>query len=124
MQLSGHIAVVDDDPSMRVALARSLAAGKRNCRTYPSALAFLAELPLATPDCLIVDVNIPGMTGLQLQRELLNRGIRIPTIVITAVDNNSIAERAAALGAVDCLTKPFTGDTLMAAVDAATKPQG
>ena len=82
-QLSGHVAIVDDDASMRVALARLLAVHKIDCRTYPSARAFLASLPSAMPICLILDVDMPEMTGLDLQRELLRLSVQIPTIVIT-----------------------------------------
>ena len=81
-QLSGHVVVVDDDASLRQALARLLAMHKIDCRTYPSARAFLTALPSAMPDCLIVDVNMPEITGLDLQRELLKLGVHIPTIVI------------------------------------------
>ena len=69
------------------------------------------------PDCLIVDVNMPEMTGIELQRELLDRGIRIPTIVITASNDKSIAARAASLGAAAFFLKPVPRDALMAAIN-------
>lgn len=93
-QLLGHVAVVDDDTSTRVALARALAVNKIECRTYSSAQAFLVRLPFAIPLCLIVDVNLPEMTGLDLQRELARLGIHIPTIVITAAEDESVAKSA------------------------------
>jgi FixJ family two-component response regulator len=117
-QLSGHVAIVDDDLSVRTALARLLAVHKIDCRTYPSARAFLAALPSAMPVCLILDVNMPEMTGLDLQRELLRLGVHIPTIVITAVADESIAASAKSLGAVDFLSKPIAGERLMAAINA------
>jgi FixJ family two-component response regulator len=97
MQLSGHVAVVDDDAPTRVALARLLSVHRIDCRTYPSALTFLAALPSALPVCLIVEVNMREMTALELQRELLKRGVHIPTIVITAVENESVVVEAKSL---------------------------
>jgi FixJ family two-component response regulator len=122
-QLSGHVAIVDDDPSLRTALARLLAAHKIDCLTYTSARAFLEALPSARPVCLILDVNMPEMTGIDLQRELLRLGLHIPTIVITAVADESVAASARSLGAVDFLSKPIAGERLMAAINASgTKP--
>jgi hypothetical protein len=73
------------------------------------------------PDCLIVDVNMPDMTGIELQCELLNCDVRIPTIVITASDDKSIAASAASLGAVAFFFKPVPRDALMAAINSAKK---
>ena len=121
MQRSGCVAIVDDDASIREALARLLRVHGINSRNYPSARAFLEALPFHMPDCLIVDVNMPEMTGIELQRELLNRGIRIPTIVITASNDKSIAASAASLGAAAFLLKPVPRDALMAAINSAKK---
>jgi FixJ family two-component response regulator len=121
MQRSQCVAIVDDDASMRAALARLLRVHGINSRSYPSARAFLSALLSATPNCLIVDVNMPDMTGLELQRELLKFGVHIPTIVITAMDDESIASRAASLGAAALLRKPVARDALMAAVNSAVK---
>ena len=106
MQRSGYVAIVDDDASMREALARLLRVHGINSRNYPSAGAFLEALPSHMPDCLIVDVNMPDMTGIELQCELLNCDVRIPTIVISASDDKSIAASAASLGAVAFFLKP------------------
>jgi hypothetical protein len=73
-QFSGHIAIVDDDAPLREALARLLRIQGINSRSYPSARVFLEGLASGMPDCLIVDVNMPEMTGIELQCELLNRG--------------------------------------------------
>lgn len=116
MRRSGHVAIVDDDASTREALARLLRVHGIDSRGYPSARAFLAALPSAMPYCLIVDVNMPGMTGLDLQRELLKLGVHIPTIVITAVDDESVAE-AASLGAAAFLAKPLDHDLLIGAIN-------
>ena len=121
MQRSGYVAIVDDDASLREALARLLRVQGINSRNYPLARAFLEALPSHTPDCLIVDVKMPDMTGIELQGELLNNGVRIPTIVITASEDKSIAASAASLGAVAFFFKPVPRDALMAAINSAKK---
>ena len=123
MQRSGYVAIVDDDASMREALARLLRIHGINSRSYPSARVFLEGLASGMPDCLIVDVNMPEMTGIELQRELLNRGVRIPTIVITASNDKSIAASAGSLGAAAFFLKPVPRDTLMAAIHSAKRRQ-
>lgn len=115
-QFSAHVAIVDDDAPIREALARLLRIQGINSRSYPSALVFLESLVSGTPDCLIVDVNMPEMTGIELQRELLNRGVRIPTIVFSASDDKSIAASAVSLGATAFFVKPVPRGALMAAI--------
>ena len=122
MQRSGYVAIVDDDASMREALARLLRVHGINSRNYPSARAFLEALPSHMPDCLIVDVNMPDMTGIELQCELLNCDVRIPTIVITATDDKSIAASATSFGAVAFFVKPVSRDALMVAINSVKKP--
>ena len=121
MQRTGYVAIVDDDASMRKALARLLRIHGINSRSYPSARVFLEDLSSGMPDCLIVDVNMPDMTGIELQRELLNRGVRIPTIVITGSNDKSIAASAASLGAAAFLPKPLVPDALVAAINSVTR---
>jgi DNA-binding response OmpR family regulator len=116
-----HVAIVDDDASTREALGRLLRVQGINSRNYSSARAFLDALPPRTPDCLIVDVNMPDMTGIEMLCELLNYGVRIPTIVITGSDDNSIAASAVSLGAVAFFLKPVPRDALMAAINSAKK---
>jgi len=121
MQRSGYVAIVDDDASVRKALARLLRVHGINSWNYPSARAFLEALPSHMPDCLIVDLNMPDMNGIELQCELLNCGVSIPTIVITASDNKSIAASAASLGAAAFFLKPVPRDALMIAINSAKK---
>jgi CheY-like chemotaxis protein len=123
MQRYGYVAIVDDDASMRKALARLLRIHGINSQSYPSARVFLECLSSGMPDCLIVDVNMPEMTGIELQRELLKRGVRIPTIVITASDDKSIAASAASVEAAAFFVKPVPRDALMAAINSAKKRQ-
>ena len=73
------------------------------------------------PVCLIVDANMPEMTGLDLQREFLKLGIDIPTIIITAVEDEGVAADAASLGAEALMPKPISRETLMAAINSATR---
>lgn len=124
-QRSMSVAIVDDDSSVRDALARLLRVHGLKSQTYASAHAFLEAIFIAKvsdmPDCLIVDVNMPDMTGIELQRELLERGIHVPTIVITGKDNDSIAASAASLGAVAFFLKPVPRDPLMVAINSTKK---
>ena len=119
MQHSRHVAIIDDDVSMRVALTRLLRLHGFDSRAYRSAIAFLAALPTAKPFCLILDVDMPEMTGLELQRELLAIGVHIPTIIMTALDDEHVAVTAKSLGAIAFLSKPLSQDTLIAAIRAA-----
>ena len=121
MRLFGHVAIVDDDASLRTALSRLLRAHGIDSLSYPSAREFLDALPAAMPACLILDVNMPQMTGPDLQRELRRLGIEIPTIVITAIDDPIVAAETMSLGAKSFLTKPATSQALMAAIDAAVR---
>jgi FixJ family two-component response regulator len=115
------IAIVDDDASMRVGLTRLLRVHGIKSRSYSSARAFLTALPSAMPDCLIVDVNMPEMTGLDLQRELLKLGVHVPTVVITAIEDESVAADAKSLDAEAFLTKPMNNKSLMAAINSAVE---
>jgi FixJ family two-component response regulator len=119
MAKSDLIAIVDDDPSVLKALARLLGARALNARTYVSAQEFLASLPDNMPDCLIVDLQMPEMTGLELQHHLVRRGIRIPTIVITAHNEAGERDRCKSAGAVAFLAKPLQDTVLLAAIEQA-----
>lgn len=114
-----RVAVVDDDASVRKALARLLSASSFEARTYGSAREFLDSLPGDAPECLVVDLHMPEFTGLDLQRQLLRSGIRIPTIVITAYNEPGIHERCRSAGAVAFLLKPLNGAMLIGAINAA-----
>ena len=82
--LTGFVAIVDDDSAVRKALGRLLGASAIRSHAFASGREFLDSLPSGAPDCLIVDLQMPEMTGLELQAELTHSGARIPTIVITA----------------------------------------
>ena len=122
-QPSPWIAIVDDDPSVLKALARFLMLRAIEVRTYESARDFLASLPDGMPDelpeCLIVDLQMPEMSGLELQRHLNRAGIRIPTIVITADREAEMREQCEAAGAETYLLKPLQDTSLLAAIEEA-----
>jgi FixJ family two-component response regulator len=117
---SGCIAIVDDDPFVLRALERLLRARALEVRTYTSARGFLAGLPLGLPVCLIVDLQMPEMSGLELQHQLTRSGIRIPTIVITAHNETSARERCEAAGCAAFLAKPLQPASLLVAIETAT----
>jgi FixJ family two-component response regulator len=115
------IAIVDDDPAVLKALKRLLNARSYQAETYESARQFLASLTGGLPQCLIVDLQMPEMTGLELQKHLIQSGIEIPTIVITAHDEAGARERCKSAGAVAFLLKPLHDITLIAAIDDARR---
>jgi len=113
---SHHVAIVDDDEATRQALANLLRAHRIDTQTYASGRDFLEALTVGVPVCLITDVNMPEMTGLELQAELARRGLRIPTVVITGCDDNGYRDKCRALGALAYLLKPVQGGKLIAAI--------
>ena len=113
---SPWIAIVDDDPSVLRALARLLKSRALESRTFVSAHDFLAALSDNMPQCLIVDLQMPGMTGLELQRHLTQAGINIPTIIITAHSEADMRELCRSAGASDFLLKPLQDVALLAAI--------
>jgi FixJ family two-component response regulator len=116
---SSWIAIVDDDPSVLKALCRSLRFRGFQAKTYGSAREFLASLPNGLPQCLVVDIQMPEMSGLELHLYLTRRGIRIPTIIITAHGDPVVRERAESAGIIAMLSKPLQKVSLFAAIDAA-----
>jgi two-component system response regulator FixJ len=123
MSHARYVAIVDDDAAVRKGIARLLRAHGVESRTYASGRGLLDALPSETPDCVIADVNMPEMTGFELQSELARRGLRIPTVVITGVDDESHSETCSALGAVAYLRKPVEGHTLIAAIMPYLRPK-
>jgi FixJ family two-component response regulator len=121
---SSWIAVVDDDASVLKALTRLLRSRAFQARTYASAQDFLTALPDGLPKCLILDLQMPEMNGLELLQHLTRNGIRIPTIIITAHRENSIRERCESAGAIAFLLKPLQDTSLLAAIDDASRIAG
>ena len=113
--------VIDDDPSMRGAIKRLLDAVGFKVETFGSGQDFLKnELPDA-PACVVLDVRLPGSSGLDLQREMTERGINIPIIFITGHGDIPMSVQAMKAGAVEFLTKPFRDQDLLDAISQAIK---
>ena len=111
---AGLVAVVEDDDNAKTALGRLLDAAGFEPALFKSAEAFLASKPDREWSCLIVDVQLPGMSGIDLQRKLRSEGSKAPVIVITAHGSDAIRERAEQAGCAAFLTKPFNGDSILA----------
>jgi FixJ family two-component response regulator len=111
--------VVDDDPGVREAIAGLLAAAGLRAETFGSAQEFLGRERADGPSCLVLDISLPGMSGLEVQRELARAGISTPIIFITAHGDIPKAVTAMKSGAVEFLTKPFDDDRLLAAIELA-----
>lgn len=118
----GTVFVVDDDPSMRKALARFCLSAGLKVTTFASASEFLAHGTPESPACIVLDVRMPGISGLELQAMLTARNIQTPIVFITGHGDIPMSVRAVKAGAVDFLTKPFRNRDLMAAIlDAISK---
>src|SRR5262249_26601663 len=105
--------VVDDDRAMRDSLRWLLDSVGLPVRTYATAAEFLADHDPAQPGCLVLDVRMPGMSGLDLQAELSRRGVELPTIVTTGHAEVPMAVRAVKAGAIDFIEKPFSDQLLL-----------
>lgn len=113
------VAVVDDSDSIRESLPDLLGQVGLAVQAFDSAEAFLESGVVHIAHCLILDVRLPGMSGLDLQRELGRRGTRPPIVFITAQGDKSLGPRLLAAGAVACLFKPFSDTALIEAVEVA-----
>lgn len=108
--------VIDDDEAVRDALDMQLSAAGYAVAVFASAQAFLAAYDTTWHGCIVADVRMPGMTGIQLQEELVRRGIPLPVVVITGHADVPMAVAALKAGAVDFIEKPFRDEVLIAAV--------
>ena len=111
--------VVDDDESMRGALEGLFDTMGLETRTYAAARDFLATNLADKPGCVVIDVRLPDMNGLEFQAQLTQMGIRLPVVVITGHGDISMSVRAMKRGAVDFLSKPFRDQDMLDAVMAA-----
>jgi FixJ family two-component response regulator len=119
--VTAAVFVVDDDPSVRKSLTRVLTLTGYAVEAFASARDFLAREPFVGPCCLVLDVRMPGVTGLELQETLAGAGHRMPIVFITGHGDISMSVKAMKDGAVDFLTKPFDVENLIEAVQRALK---
>lgn len=113
--------LVDDDASVRAAVEDLLASVGLDTRSYVSAADFLERARLDAPGCLVLDVRMPGMNGLDLQQELQRRGLALPIVFITGHGDIPMSVRAMKQGALEFLTKPFRDQDLLDAIDQALR---
>jgi FixJ family two-component response regulator len=113
--------VVDDDPSMREALQDLFLSIGLETRTYATARDFLATAVSDAPGCLVIDVRLPDMNGLDFQLQLTQTGVRLPVVMMTGYGDMPMSVRAMKHGAVDFLPKPFKDQDMLDAVLAAIK---
>jgi len=116
---SPKVLLVEDDDSMREAIERLLGAAGFECAAYASAEAMLANFAGPDAACIVSDLKLPAMSGLDLLAELRTRGWKSPLILITAHDAPGLREDALRRGATSYLAKPFRGTALLDAVNAA-----
>ena len=115
------VSVVDDDESVRESLPDLLRQLGFAARAFSSAEAFLASEAVSETSCLLLDVAMPGMSGPDLQLELIRRRQEIPIVFITGNGDSAIRPRLLAQGAVECLFKPFSETALLDALNAALR---
>jgi FixJ family two-component response regulator len=113
------ISIVDDDESFREAMTSLMKSLGFEVEAFSSADAFLASPRLGNTACLIADVHMPGMTGIELQRHLVDSGRTIPVILITAYPDDNVRARALAAGVICYLSKTFDDDALLGFVRSA-----
>jgi len=115
------ISIIDDSDSVRESLQRLMRSVGFAMNVFASAEEFLDSDRLRNTDCLILDVRLPGMNGLELQRHLATSHSEIPIIFITSYEDDEVRARALNAGALDYLLKPFNDEDLLDAIDAALK---
>lgn len=113
---SGPVYIVDDDPAIRDALQLLLATEGLSVQAFPSALAFLDVVGEASAGCVVADVRMPEMSGIDMLAELRRRNVLLPVIIITGHGDVPLAVEAMKRGAIDFLEKPFDDEALLASV--------
>ena len=119
MPNSQVVHVIDDDVGVRQSLAFLLSTAGLAVRVHESAVAFLAALPSVQGGCIVTDIRMPDMDGLELQRRLRENGIGLPVIVMTGHADVALAVEAMKAGAVDFIEKPFDDNVLLDAIHSA-----
>ena len=121
MQNAPIISIIDDDESMRCAMKSLVTSLGLDAYAFASAEAFLQSPHLDDTSCLITDLQMPGLSGVELQKSLLAQGRRIPIIFMTAFPEERMRARAIVAGALGFLSKPFDSQTLINLIDKAVE---
>ncbi len=119
MPHKGHVYVIDDDPAMRDSLEFLLDSADYAVTLYESALTFLDSMPNLPFGCIVSDVRMPGMDGMDLLKQLKSERARLPVVMMTGHGDVPLAVEAMKLGAIDFIEKPFDDDRLISMIDAA-----
>lgn len=119
MPAEGVVHIIDDDPDVRQSLAFLLSSAGLAVQIHDSAVSFLKIMPEIKVGCVVTDIRMPGMDGLELQRRLLELKVNLPVIVMTGHGDVSLAVEAMRTGALDFIEKPFEDETMLSAVRAA-----
>ncbi len=119
MQPEGTVFVIDDDAAVRHSLRWLIESANHRVESFASARDFLERSRIRGPGCIVTDVRMPGMSGLELQEVLAGRGMPLPLIVITGHGDVGMAVRAMKAGAFDFVEKPFKDEALLSVVEAA-----
>lgn len=117
------VALVDDEAPVRAALGRLLRLADFTVLAFASGEEFLDSLAARVPDCVLLDVHMPGLTGPQVQARLRAAGLDLPVVFITASDDADVERRALEAGGLQVLLKPFTNETLLDALRLALSPR-
>jgi FixJ family two-component response regulator len=112
----GIVAVVDDDPGVRRAIGTLLSAFGYAAYYFESAEAFLKTAADSRANCLVIDIQLGDVSGIDLVQRLAEAGLKFPVVFMTAVDDNKIMSQVTELGCIACLRKPFSADQLIEAL--------
>ena len=115
------VAIVDDEEPVRRALRRLFLSAGIDVETFASGYELLGSVKAKPPDCVVLDLHLPGMTGLDVLERLAEANIRLPTVVVTGHDQTGLAEKAMAAGASIYLRKPLDEQSLLDSVAAAVR---
>src|SRR5579862_5336498 len=115
------VAVVDDEESVRRALARMLGASRFEVVVFASAQEFLGSLQIQRPDCVVLDLQMPGLNGRDMLRRMGGAGVQIPVIVVTAHDQPELRDQCMAEGAAAYLAKPLQRERLVGLIKSVIK---
>jgi FixJ family two-component response regulator len=116
-----RVAVVDDEESVRKALSRLIRSAGFEVESFASGIEYLNSLQVEKPDCLVIDLHMPVLNGLDVLNKMSEQDIKIPTIVITGFDGVGMTQRVMSAGALTCLHKPVDDELLISALMSCTE---